>query len=315
MEDWRGDPRKAKMKVLKEISGLEVFQQEPMSRHTTLKIGGPVSTYLSVFSVEALQKLIRFFKEEGITYMVIGGGSNIVWTDEPLEITVLELSGLRHIKILERKTNNGEVTVLAGAGLPLLGLVRFAVKEGLEGLEGLSGIPGTVGGAIKGNAGAFGYEIKDTLYSVKILDKEGELKEVRREELLFGYRSSSLKDEEIIVEALFKLREGSRESLTRVMRDYIKKKAQRQPLNLPSAGCVFKNPPGDFAGRLIDEAGCKGMRSGDMEVSTIHANFIVNRGKGTQRDFLNLLEAVQERVMKRFQIMLEPEVKIIRSER
>jgi len=284
-----------------------LLENEPMKRHTTLRVGGSVSAYITVTDIETLRNLIQQFKEKAQRYIVIGGGSNIVWPDEDLDLVVINLSGLRHIKRIEERT------VLAGAGLSLSGLVRYTAASGLKGLEGLFGIPGTVGGAIKGNAGAFGYEIKDTLCGVKIIDSKGELREVPRDNIIFGYRESSIRDDEIIVEAAFRLKEGSRGILIDMMRQYLKKKRESQPIGLPSAGCVFKNPPEDFAGRLIDEAGCKGMRSGDMEVSTVHANFIINRGKGSQKDFLTLMELVQERVMSRFKIFLEPEVKIIRA--
>lgn len=289
------------------IDDIVLFEKEPMRKHTTLRIGGTVSTYITVTGIEALRKLIKRFQERGQRYIVIGGGSNIVWPDDDLDLVVINLSGLRHIKRIDERT------VLAGAGLSLSALVRYTASSGLKGLEGLFGIPGTVGGAIKGNAGAFGYEIKDTLYYVKVIDACGEFREISSDDIIFGYRSSSIKDEEIIVEGAFRLKEGSRGILIDTMRQYLKKRRQTQPIGLPSAGCVFKNPPEDFAGRLIDEAGCKGMRSGGMEVSTVHANFIVNRGKGTQKDFLTLMEMVQDRVMKRFKIFLEPEVKIIRA--
>ncbi len=296
------------MQVLDMDSEMMVLlENEPMKRHTTLRVGGSVSAYISVTDVETLRNLIKQFQEIGQRYIVIGGGSNIVWPDEDLDLVVINLSGLRHIKRIDERI------VLAGAGLSLSGLVRYTASSGLKGLEGLFGIPGTVGGAIKGNAGAFGYEIKDTLYYVKIIDACGEFREISSDDIIFGYRCSSIKDDEIIVEAAFRLKEGSKGTLIDTMRQYLKKKRQTQPIGLPSAGCVFKNPPGDAAGRLIDEAGCKGMRSGDMEVSTVHANFIVNRGKGSQKDFLKLMDMVQDRVMKRFKISLEPEVKIIRA--
>ncbi len=287
--------------------GMTVLEDEPMRLHTTLRIGGPVSAFVHVKDIEELQRLLFLLRESSIRYMVVGGGSNIVWPDEEMGLFVLSLSGLRYLKRID------ENTVVAGGGLPLSYLVRFTVREGLQGLEGLLGIPGTIGGAVKGNAGAYGYEIKDNLRAVRIVTREGLLKELKRDELTFNYRSSSFNDEDIIVEAEFYLKKNRSGDLEAVMRDYLHRRRQTQPINLPSAGSVFKNPPGGFAGRLIDEAGCKGMRSGDMEVSMVHANFIVNRGRGTQKDFLRLLEEVQERVMKRFNILLEPEVKIIRG--
>lgn len=291
---------------IEKMEGLIVLRNEPMARHTTLRVGGPVTAHVTVFSTKALEELIRYLNQKAIPYLIVGGGSNIVWPDRESDVVVLDLSGLRYIKKIE------PYTVIASAGLPLLNLVRFTVREGLKGIEGLFGIPGTVGGAIKGNAGAFGYEIKDCLSSVKIVSRDGEFREIKRDELKFQYRGSSIGDDEIIVEATFRFKKGESEELSTRIRQYLYEKRQRQPLNLPSAGCVFKNPPQDFAGRLIDEAGCKGLRVGGMEVSTIHANFIVNRAGGSAGDFLRLMEMVQERVMKRFNTMLEPEVKVIK---
>lgn len=294
------------VRILKD-KGMTVLEDEPMRLHTTLRIGGPVSAFVHVEDIEGLRRLLLLLKESSIRCLVVGGGSNIVWPDEEMELLVISLSGLRYLKRID------ENTIVAGGGLPLSHLVRFTVREGLQGLEGLLGIPGTIGGAVKGNAGAYGYEIKDNLRAVRVITREGVLKELKRDELTFNYRSSSFNDEDIIMEAEFYLKRNRSGDLEAVMRDYLHRRRQTQPINLPSAGSVFKNPPGDFAGRLIDEAGCKGMRSGDMEVSMVHANFIVNRGRGTQRDFLRLLEVIQERVMKRFNILLEPEVKIIRG--
>ncbi|MCX7793359.1 MAG: UDP-N-acetylmuramate dehydrogenase [Thermodesulfovibrionales bacterium] len=293
---------------LRKEEGLIILTDELMRYHTTLRTGGSVSAFIHVKTVEALKRLIYLIKNSGIRFIIIGGGSNIVWPDRDMDIAVIYLSGLRDLRRID------QTSVVAQAGAPLSRLVRFTVQEGLQGFEGLLGIPGTVGGAVKGNAGAFGCEIKDKLRLVRLLTTDGVLKELKREDIHFSYRNSSIGDREIILEAEFSFKIDAVEELEKRMRDYLQKRRQTQPLGLPSAGSVFKNPPGDFAGRLIEQAGCKGMRSGDMEVSMIHANFIVNRGRGTQKDFLNLVERVQERVMKKFNLFLEPEVKIIRQE-
>lgn len=300
--DWNG-----MIESLKKEDGLMLLENEPMRFHTTIRTGGSVLAFVHVMKVDALRRLIEFLRERDIRFIIIGGGSNIVWPDRSLDIVVICLSGLRGIKKIDQKR------VVVEAGLPLSRLVRFTVQEGLQGLEGLLGIPGTVGGAIKGNAGAFGYEIKDRLALVRLLTVDGLLKELRREDIEFSYRRSSIGDQDILIEAEFFFKPGSQRELQEKMREYLEKRRRTQPIALPSAGSVFKNPPGDFAGRLIEQAGCKGMRSGDMEVSMLHANFIVNRGKGTQGDFLRLMEQIQERVFKRFNIFLEPEVKIIRE--
>lgn len=297
-----------KLERLKREEGLVILENEPMSSHTTLRTGGSVSAFIHVMNIDALRRLLDILREKGMRFMIIGGGSNIVWTDRPMDIVVISLSGLRGLRRIDHKR------VVAQAGLPLARLVRFTVQEGLQGLEGLLGIPGTVGGAIKGNAGAFGYEIKDRLALVRLLTVNGLLKELKAEDIQFSYRRSSIGEQDIIIEAEFIFKQGDQRELEERMRDCLERRRQTQPVALPSAGSVFKNPQGDFAGRLIELSGCKGMRRGDMEVSMLHANFIVNRGKGTQEDFLRLMEQVQERVLRRFNVLLEPEVRIIKDE-
>lgn len=292
---------------LRKEEGLTIFQNEIMRSHTTLRTGGAVSAFVRVSHVEALIRLLEFLRENNERFIIIGGGSNVVWPDSDMDVFVISLSGLKELRRIDEKR------VVAQAGLPLSRLVRFTVNEGLQGFEGLLGIPGTVGGAIKGNAGAFGYEIKDRLRLIRLLSMDGFLQELTKEELHFSYRNSSIVENQIILEAEFLFKPGNPLELAGRMRDFLQKRRQTQPIGFPSAGSVFKNPPGDFAGRLIEQAGCKGMRSGDMEVSMLHANFIVNRGRGTQKDFLKLMEEVQERVFKKFNIFLEPEVKIIKA--
>jgi UDP-N-acetylmuramate dehydrogenase len=179
-------------------------------------------------------------------------------------------------------------------------------------MEPLAGIPGTVGGAVFMNAGSFGTEIKDVVTGVEIVDREGSIRRLSRSEIGFSYRSSSLPKGSIIISAEFRLSRDKPESVSKRIRETIRKKALSQPLNYPSAGCVFKNPPDDSAGRLIDIAGCKGMRCGGIEVSSVHANFFINTGGGTFDDFINLMEEVRDRVYKTSGIKLEPEIHILR---
>jgi UDP-N-acetylmuramate dehydrogenase len=192
--------------------------------------------------------------------------------------------------------------------------VNFAKENGYSGMEGLAGIPGTVGGAIFGNAGAFGYEMKDVLTSVQIMDAEGNIKTLSADALSFGYRSTDVPSGSVILSAEVKLMKDKAASVAARIENFLKMKRERQPLWEPSAGCVFKNPPGESAGKLIDAAECKGARIGDVEVSTIHANFFINRGKAKASDFIRLMHVVAQRVNKKYGIVLEPEIQIVGRE-
>jgi UDP-N-acetylmuramate dehydrogenase len=201
--------------------------------------------------------------------------------------------------------------LFAETGTLLQRLVNFSKENGYSGIEGLAGIPGTIGGAIFGNAGAFGYEMKDVLVSVEVMDIQGRIKKFNAEKINFGYRSSSISQNELILAAEIKLKKDKKEEVSAKIDDFLRKKREKQPIMEPSAGCVFKNPPGLSAGKLIDEAGCKGIRIGDAEVSSIHANFFINKGKANASDFIRLMEEVAHRVKERFGVVLEPEIKIV----
>jgi UDP-N-acetylmuramate dehydrogenase len=189
--------------------------------------------------------------------------------------------------------------------------VAYSKREGLRGLEGLAGIPGQVGGAIAGNAGSYGTEIKDIVASVTLIDLEGRTLVLGREDIAFGYRSAELPRGSMVLGAELRLARGRPDEVARRIGKWLETKKKTQPLGKRSAGCVFKNPPGDSAGRLIDRAGCKGMRVGAIEVSGLHADFFINTGGGSARDFLRLMDRVAERVRAAFGIELEPEIRIV----
>lgn len=292
--------------------GQEIFQRiservelrfdEPLSRHTTLRVGGNTFCYARVRFLDDLMELINICRVNGIRYIVVGGGSNILMPDEGFDGLVISLSGMNRIERVN------ESTLRIGAGAMLSYIVRDVAERGLSGMEGLYGIPGTIGGAIYGNAGAFGYEIKDIVSKVVIL-RDNSLLVLDRSSIDFRYRGSGLSGEDIIIEAEFIFKKDSPSSINKRMDEFLMEKKMRQPLGEYSLGCVFKNPEGISAGRLIEEAGCKGMSEGGMEVSSIHANFIINRGNGKSGDFLILMEKIQEIVFSRFSIMLEPEIR------
>jgi UDP-N-acetylmuramate dehydrogenase len=222
---------------------------------------------------------------------------------------------LRHFKRIEFIQNNppspSSVALFVEAGVSLNWLINFAKKKGYSGIEALVGIPGTVGGAIYMNAGSFGTEIKDAIISVALMKMDGEIVILGKDELRFSYRSSNIPDDTVILSANLILKKDSPENVSARANEFLKKKKHSQPIGQLSAGCVFKNPAGDFAGRLIEAAKCKGMRIGDVEVSTVHANYFVNRGKATCRDFIELMDVVRDRVKEYSGITLESEIKII----
>jgi UDP-N-acetylmuramate dehydrogenase len=196
-------------------------------------------------------------------------------------------------------------------GFPLQKLIKLSIEQGFSGMEGLVGIPGSLGGAIAGNAGSFGYEIKDAVASVSLLMTNGSIKTFPKYELSFGHRHFNIPNNAVITGAVLALRRDEPAVVQKRIKEFMLEKKARQPVAKFSAGCVFKNPSGVPAGRLIDEAGCKGMRCGGIEVSSLHANYFINSGSGTASDFLRLMEIVAEKVHALFGIMLEPEIKVI----
>lgn len=283
---------------------------EPLSGHTSLKIGGPVDIMVFPQDPLSLKNVLRAASRGRIPLFVIGAGTNILAGDGPIEGIAVSLKAFRSIEIT-RQGNATTATVFAGAGTPLGMLIGFARKNGFSGLEPLAGIPGTVGGAVYMNAGSFGTEVKDLITSIGLISPEGEIEVLQRDQLTFSYRRSHLPHGSVILSANFALAKDDPAEVARRMDEYMARKKAAQPLAAASAGCVFKNPEGDAAGRLIEAAGCKGMREGDIEVSTVHANYFINRGRGTCRDFLALMADVAARVRHSSGIELEPEVKLI----
>lgn len=284
---------------------IDIRFNEPMSAHTSLKIGGPAD--VALFPDEtSLPELIKILTGEGIPYVVIGGGTNVLVKDRGINGAVIFTSKMNNITLnAERSTPNAE------AGCSLQKVINLCIEHGLSGMEGLVGIPGSMGGAIAGNAGSFGYEIKDVVKSVNLLMPDGDIKESSASDICFQYRSAKIPSDSIILSAVLSLRKDEPFEIKKRFTEFINEKKSKQPVSKPSAGCVFKNPKDIAAGRLIDDAGCKGMRVGDIEVSPMHANFFINTGKGTADDFLRLMDIVSKKVKEKFGIVLEPEIRII----
>lgn len=287
----------------------EVKFREPMRNHTSLKIGGPADIFAMPQDLSSLKNMHINLRRNKIPFFPLGGGTNILVRDGGIEGAVISLRSFRRTGVLSK--DNKYAYLFAEAGTLLQRIVNFSKENGYSGVEGLAGIPGTVGGAIFGNAGAFGYEMKDVLISVEVMDIEGRIKRFKAEEINFGYRSTSISQNELILGAEIKLKKDEKEEVSAKVDDFLEKKREKQPLREPSAGCVFKNPAGLSAGKLIDEAGCKGIKIGDVEVSSIHANFFINKGRANASDFIRLMEEVAHRVKERFGVVLEPEIKIV----
>ncbi|HET6514697.1 MAG TPA: UDP-N-acetylmuramate dehydrogenase [Thermodesulfovibrionales bacterium] len=291
----------------------DVLFDEPMKNHTTLRIGGNAQAMVTPQDVISLRNLLMEGRERNIPVVVVGGCSNLLVTDGGIEGIVVSAASLCRILVIEEKDD--EVRLFVESGTPLQKMVNLSKEKGYEGLEGLAGIPGSVGGAVRGNSGSFGYEIGNVIDAVSVMNQYGKLSLLDARNLTFRYRSIDIPDECMILSVNMRLKKGDAHGVAKSINDFLLEKRTKQPIGAWSAGCVFKNPEGAYAGKLIDEAGCKGMRRGDVEVSGLHANFFINRGEGRASDFLALMDEVRERVMKAFGIELEREIKIVGRDR
>ncbi len=292
-----------------QMQDVKIVENEPMSAHTTFRIGGPARYYMIPENAGQVSKCMGFAMKMELPYVIVGKGSNVLFSDEGYPGVVIEVGrSMADIEVSE----DGHIRAGAGAGLGAL--AAAAAKQSLSGLEFASGIPGTVGGAVVMNAGAYGGEIKDCIKSAKVLDKEGAVLELSRDEMGLGYRSSVIQRRGYIVtEAVFQLHKGNKEQILGRMSELNAKRREKQPLDYPSAGSTFKRPEGYFAGKLIEDAGLRGFQVGDAQVSEKHCGFVINRGKATAADVIGLMEEVQKRVLETSGVRLEPEVKIIRG--
>ena len=295
--------------------GANVLFDEPMSRHTTFRIGGPVDAFVTVKTEQEIRDLVLWAGERGYPIMILGAGSNLLVRDGGIRGLTLRLAGgFEAIQPLPQANGSG-ATIKTGAAVLLRRLAKYTIDQGLAGLSFGLGIPGTVGGALRMNAGAWGGCMADSTGSITVLDRRGELVSLDREQLLFSYRRLELEEGAIILSGQFKLLRRDREALQQEAVRMQKRRKATQPLSLPSAGSVFRNPLKEkSAGELIDQAGMKGVRVGGAEVSTVHANFIVNRGHAKASDVLTLMTQIQEVIQERFGVALEPEVTIIGQE-
>lgn len=282
-----------------------VLMDEPLSNHTSFRIGGPADYYVYPGNLEDLVKLVDFCQDEEIPRFTIGAGTNLLVSDAGFRGMVIDLS--RAFNKIQRRG----LIVEAGGGMRLKDVIRYCAERGMAGLENLSGIPGRMGGCLRINAGAWGSEIHDRLQSVQLLDRTGVLERREKKEIVSGYRFTNFTDEEILVGGEFYLDEDNPVEIERRQENVLRERKAKQPLSLPSAGSVFKRPQNDFAGRLIQEAGCKGLRIGDAMVSKKHANFIVNCRLASARDVLYLIDEVRKAVFRQFGVELELEIYLL----
>ncbi len=292
---------------LKEKLKSEVKINEPMSLHTSWQVGGPADFYLSPADSDEIAVIIRLCKKYNTPFHVIGNGSNLLVLDGGIRGAVINIG--EPFCYVEPTP----VGLSAGAGTPMTMLAKSAADYSLTGLEFAVGIPGSVGGAVIMNAGAFGGYIGERVKSVKLVNIDGKLITLTGDDLIFGYRTSSLVGKGVVVEVNLILSAGDKESSLTKMEHYLSERRRRHP-NLPSCGSVFRNLPGQPAGQLIENAGGKGLRIGGAEVSEQHANFIINTGTATAADLLATIKAVQSLVKEKYDLELQPEVKIIGEE-
>lgn len=276
---------------------------EPMSKHTTFRVGGNADFFVEIGSPVELANMIKYLKQIERDYLVMGNGSNLLVGDKGYEGVILHL-GSRFNRI----ETDGE-TVTAQAGALLSSVAKAAAQSGLTGLEFASGIPGTVGGAVVMNAGAYDGEMKQVVSKVTVMTEDGELLELDNDTMEFGYRTSIIKSRPFIVlEARLTLAKGDAAAIREKMEDFACRRKSKQPLEYPSAGSTFKRPEGYFAGKLIMDAGLRGYRIGGAQVSEKHCGFIINVGNATAADISELMDEVVERVKEQFSVTLEPEV-------
>lgn len=293
--------------LIRDIAGEEnIFMDEPMSNHTSFKIGGSADILVLPHSADQLIEIVRICRERQYPFFIIGNGSNLVVREKGIRGLVIKTcGGFEHYQI-------SDDLLEAESGILLSRLSNIALKNRLAGLEFASGIPGTLGGAVTMNAGAYGGEMKDIVIWTKYLDKQGCVKEVAGGQHQFGYRTSFIQNEGgIVLKSRIQLRKGDTSEIKALMDDLARRRRDKQPLEMPSAGSVFKRPEGFFTGQLIESCGLKGYSIGGAQISNKHCGFIVNNGNATADDVIALIKFVQDKVKSEFGVELKTEVKIV----
>ena len=294
-------------KELCNITGEDCVKlQETMDKHTTFRIGGKADYFVEPDSIEGIAGVVKLCEERNIPWYVIGNGSNLLISDKGFSGVILQVGN----KLSACELKEGIWKVQAGAMLTKV--ANEMAKAGYQGMEFAVGIPGTIGGAVTMNAGAYGGEIKDVIVKAVVLNKNGEVLTLNKEELQLGYRSSVVaKEGYVVLEAEFQLEQGDAEEILNLCRQNTKARVEKQPLEYPSAGSTFKRPEGYFAGKLIMDAGLRGFSIGDAQVSEKHCGFLINKGNATAKDMCDLIKHIQNTVEEKYGVILETEVKMI----
>lgn len=294
--------------LYKTIPKEKIFLNEPMNKHTTLKIGGPAETFIKVTTIEEVKKVVEIANENTTPLYIVGNGSNLLVKDDGIQGIVLKLQ----LDNIEIEKNDKDVMVNVESGVMMGFLAQKLMQEGITGFEELSGIPGTIGGAVRMNAGAHGKEMKDIIQTTTYIDMNGNIHTLTNKEQQFSYRSSIFtKEKYIILEATLKLQYGEKENIKQTMEKYLYWRKENQPLEYPNAGSTFKRGENFITAKLIDECGLKGYTIGGAQVSTKHAGFIINTGNATAKDVINLVEYVKAQVLKQTGKHIELELEII----
>lgn len=297
------------LKVLNDFKLIKgkVFKNFDIKNLTTFKVGGKVDYLVIPQDIEDIKTTLKIGKERDIPVYIMGNGSNLLVSDRGVRGIVLKISKDNFNKV----SLKGNI-IESESGVPLSELISLSIKSELSGLENLYGIPGVLGGVIAMNAGTDGCSIGDFIREIKIIDTSLNQKTLSKEEVLFSYRKSSILEKKFIVlEAKIELKKDNKDKIIKTLKEKMLKRKLTQPINFPTAGCVFKNEGENKAGFLIEKAGCKGLKIGDAEVSKLHANFILNKGNATFMEIISLMKLVREMVYEKFKIMLNPEIVIL----
>lgn len=281
-----------------------ILLKEPMSRHTTFRIGGAADYFVSPQTAAEVEAVTKICREAEIPYYILGNGSNLLVGDKGFRGVIIQIGKEMSSIIIE------DTALRVQAGALLSRTAKEAADHGLTGMEFAAGIPGTLGGAVVMNAGAYGGEMKDILREATVLDGDGQVRVLTNKELELGYRTSVVaRNGYIVLEAVVDLKNGNKEEIQSLMDELRNKRVSKQPLEYPSAGSTFKRPEGFFAGKLIDDAGLRGYQVGGAQVSEKHCGFVINKKNATAEDVMNLMQQVSEKVNEKFGVTLEPEVK------
>lgn len=294
---------------LKQIAGLKVKIAEPLARYTSMKIGGPADYFIEAEQDAALVNLLRALDRHDQSFCLLGNGSNVLISDRGVRGAVIHLTG--EFKRAQWREEGETARVNVGAAFAVTQLVREAARKGYAGLEFAEGIPGSVGGALFMNAGAYGSEFEKVVDRVEALTRRGEPLLLSRDQMTFSYRDSHLPAGTVVAHVRVRLHKGESARVSSKVRELVGRRKSSQPSGFPNSGSMFRNPPGDYAGRLIEAAGLKGERIGQAQISERHANFIVNHGGAKAEEVRRLMELAQSEVRKQFGVLLVAEVKLL----